>query len=186
MAFTVRRLRPIRKRSGLLRDRRAASAIEFTLVAAPLVALIVAILQTALIFFAQQVLQSSAEETARQLITGTAQSSSMTQATFSAAACKTLPAFMSCSNMMIDVQSAASFATINTAAPTLTYDSNGNLTNSWAFSPGGPGSVVIMRMMYRLPVVGGPLGFNLSNMNGNRRLLIATSVFKTEPYGSGS
>jgi len=186
MTFAVRRLRrpPIAGRQPP--DRRGVSAIEFALVAAPLAALILAILQTALIFFAQQALQSGAEETARQLVTGTAQSSGMTQATFHAAACKNLPPFMNCGNMMVDVQSTGSFATINTSPPTLTYDSNGNLTNNWAFTPGGPGSIVIMRMMYMLPVVGGPLGFNLSNMNGSRRLLIATAVFKTEPYESGS
>ncbi|WP_298673428.1 TadE/TadG family type IV pilus assembly protein [uncultured Sphingomonas sp.] len=171
---------------SLIRDRRGATILEFAAVAAPFIALVLAILQTALVFFSQQALETSAERTARQLITGAAQSGGMTPTAFKAAACANLPAFMKCANLMIDVQNASSFAAVNVSAPALTYDSNGNVTNTWGFSPGGAGSIVVMRTMYRLPVVGAPLGFNLSNMAGSQRLLIATSVFKTEPYGSGS
>lgn len=169
---------------ALVRERRGASVIEFAIVLAPVIALIVAIVQTALVFFAQQNLESSAERTARQLVTGSAQRASMTSTNFGKAACANLPAFMKCANLMIDVQNVSSFSAVSTAAPKLTFDANGNVTNAWAFSPGGPGSIVVMRMMYRLPVVPAPLGFDLSNMGNGQRLLIATSVFKTEPYGS--
>ncbi|WEK43053.1 MAG: pilus assembly protein [Candidatus Sphingomonas colombiensis] len=180
--------RTIGRRSlrAIVSDRRGATIIEFAAVAAPLIALLIAILQTALVFFSQQALETSAERTARQLITGAAQSGGMTQTAFKTAACGNLPAFMQCANMMIDVQNASSFASVNVSAPVLTYDSNGNVTNTWGFAPGGAGSIIVMRTMYRLPVVSGPLGFNLSNMTGSQRLLIATSVFKTEPYGSGT
>jgi hypothetical protein len=86
--------------------------------------------------------------------------------------------------MMVDVQSATEFASVNTTTPPLSYDANGNVSNAWQFAPGGPGSVVVMRVMYLLPVVGGPLGFNLATARGGRRLLVSTIVFKSEPYAS--
>lgn len=168
---------------ALARDQRGATIVEFALVAAPFVALILAVIQTSTVFFSQQALESSAERTARQLMTGSAQTSGMTQPNFKATACNNLPSFMKCANLMIDVQNANDFASVDTSTPTLTYDGSGNVTNSWKFTPGNAGSIVIMRMMYQLPVVSGPLGFDLSNMGSGRRLLIATSVFKTEPYG---
>ena len=52
---------------------RGATAVEFALVAAPFFALLIAILQTALIFLAQQVLQTATTEAARLVMTGQAQ-----------------------------------------------------------------------------------------------------------------
>ncbi|MFT3978234.1 MAG: TadE/TadG family type IV pilus assembly protein [Sphingomonas bacterium] len=171
---------------SLVRDQRGATIIEFAAVAAPFIALIIAALQTAVVFFTQQALETSAEQTARQLIVGSAQNSGMNQTSFRNTACANLPAFMDCNKLMIDVQNTTSFSAVNTVMPTLTYKPDGTVSNAWTFSPGGPGSIVIMRMMYQMPIVAGPLGFNLANMNGNRRLLVATSVFKAEPYDGGS
>ena len=44
------------------------------------------------------------------------------------------------------------------------------------------GDVVIMRVMYGWPIVGGPFAFGLSNQPNGTFLLIATAVFKNEPY----
>lgn len=166
------------------RDRRGATLVEFAVIAMPLFALLIATLQTSIAFFAQQCLDTTTEDTARQLVTGAAQKAGMSQGDFKALACKNLPGFMTCTNLMIDVQSATEFSSANTTSPTLTYDKDGKVTNAWQFSPGGPGSVVVLRVMYLLPVVGGPLGFNLATESGGRRLLVSTSVFKAEPYAT--
>jgi len=83
---------------------------------------------------------------------------------------------------MIDVEAYASFAAVNTSTPILTVDSNGNVTNTWQFDPGGPNDIVVVRVMYQWPVFLGPLGLNLSNLSNGNRLLVATAVFKNEPY----
>lgn len=166
----------------LSRDRSAATIIEFAAVAAPFIALMLATIQTSLIFFAQQTLETTAEETARQLVTNQAQNAGMSQSDFQQAACSNLPAFMKCTDLMIDVQSASSFADISTSAPVLKYDKDGKIINNWQFNPGSPGSIVVMRTMYLFPVIGGPLDLDFSNAQGGKRLLIATSVFKTESY----
>ncbi|TPG22715.1 pilus assembly protein [Sphingomonas koreensis] len=178
---------PVRGVRTLARDRRGATIIEFALVAAPFIALILATIQTSLVFFAQQCLETVAEETARDLVTGAAQKQGLTQEEFASTACKNLmrtAAFLKCTNLMVDVQTADSFADIDLAPPTVSYNDNGTPKNNWQYHPGDAGSIVVMRTMYLLPVVGGPLGFNLATAGNGKRLLIATSVFKSEPFKS--
>lgn len=164
------------------RSRGGATAVEFAMIAAPLIALILAALQTAIVFFFDQALQTATQKAARQLMTGSAQTANMTQSQFQTAVCNNLPSMFTCSKVMVDVQSAGSFPNINTGAINLTYNAQNQVTNTFSFSPGGPGDIVIMRVMYDWPVVGGPLGFSLSNQPDGGRLLVATAVFKNEPY----
>lgn len=170
---------------ALVRDSRGATIIEFALVAAPFIALILATIQTSLVFFAQQTLETVAEETARELVTDQAQNAGMTQSQFQTVACDNLrkrAAFLSCDNLMIDVQTADSFQDVDTSTPVLTYDKNHNVTNSWQFQPGNPGSIIVMRTMYLFPVISVPLGYNLASAGNGKDLLVATSVFKSEAY----
>lgn len=167
---------------ALRRDRKGATIIEFAVVAAPFIGLILATIQTSLIFFAQQTLETTAEKTARELVTNQAQDAGLKQSDFQQAVCKNLPSFMKCTETMVDVQSASDFSGIDTAAPVLQYDKFGKIKNSWQFNPGPPGSIVVMRVMYLFPVIGGPLDLDFSNTQGGKRLLVATQVFKSESY----
>lgn len=167
---------------ALAKDERGGALVEFAIVVIPLMALLIAIVQTSLTFFAQQTLETTAEKSVRSLITGSAQLSGTTQAQFKTLACGKLPAFMTCANLLIDVRAASAFSDATTAPPTLTFDGNGNVTNSFAYTPGAAGSINIVKMMYIWDTQKGPLGFDLSTMSSGKRLLIVTSVFKTEPY----
>ena len=168
----------------LAADERGATIVEFAAVITPLAALLVAIFQTSLLFFAQQNLETTAEKAVRQIVTGQAQKAGMSKSQFKDLVCSKLPAFMKCQNVLIDVQSAQSFSSITTGALPTTIKNDGTVNDSYSFAPGGPGSVNIVRIMYVWDVQGGPLGFDLSTMSNKKRLLYATSVFKTEPYTS--
>ena len=62
-------------------------------------------------------------------------------------------------------------------------DSNGNLqTGSFGYQPGGPGDIVVVRLMYQWPVYVSLLGLNLSDTAGSKRLLMSTVAFRNEPY----
>ncbi len=163
-------------------DRRGVTIIEFAFVAGPLMALIAAILQTSLVFFAQQNLETASEKAVRQLVTGNLQNASTTQAQFKTLVCSKLPSFMKCANVMVDVQSGTSFSSISTVTQPITYDGAGNPTNAWKYQPGGAGQITVVKIMYIWNVEKGPLGFDLSTMSSARRLLVSTSVFKSEPY----
>ena len=52
-----------------------------------------------------------------------------------------------------------------------------------AYTPGGPGCIVVVSLYYQWPIYVSMFSNNLSNLSGNKRLLVATSVFRNEPYG---
>ncbi len=163
-------------------DPRGATAVEFALVSAPLIAVILAMLQTSIVFFFDQALQSAAQTSARQLMTGAAQTSGLTQTQFKQLVCTNASTAFNCANLMVDVQSASTFASISTSPITVTYNGAGQVTNSWAYNPGNPGDIVIIRVMYDWPIFGQLLGLGLNNQPDGGHLLVATAVYKNEPY----
>lgn len=166
---------------SLRQDRRGSAAVEMALVATPFLALLIASLQLGLAYLCQSALEVATEKTARSVLIGTAQTSGLTQAQFLSALCGKLPSILRCSNVMVDAQVYSSFAGSNTASPTITYNANGTVSNKWSYNIGGANDVVVLRVMYLLPVVSA-LGFNIANLSGGSRLLMATAVFKNEPY----
>ena len=167
--------------TGFWRSRRGATAVEFALLALPLITLIFASIQVAIIYFFDQALQSGTQKAARQLLTGSAQTAGMTQTQFVTAVCANLPSQFDCqTNLMVDVESSSSFSSANTAPLTYIKPTSNNTPGN--YSPGNPGDIVIMRVMYDWPVLGGPLAVGLANMADGGHLMVATAVFKNEPY----
>lgn len=164
-----------------LRCEQGSPAVEFALVAAPFIGLMVAILQVGLVYFAQEALESAVEQTARLVLTGKAASSGMTQSQFATALCNNSPGLFTCANFMIDLEPAASFSAANVSQPTLTFNAQGQVTNTWQYNTGVAGEIMVMRVMYEWPVLLGPLSFNLANEPNNKLLIMATSVFRNEP-----
>jgi Flp pilus assembly protein TadG len=164
------------------RRRDGSAAVEFAMVSLPFLGLVFAIVQTAIIFMAQQQLETATEQAGRLLLTGQAQNGGWTQAQFTTKVCAQIYALFNCNKVMVDVQTATAFTSANTGAPTLTFNTSGAVTNTWAYQPGNPGDIVVMRVMYQWPLVKGPLSFNLSNLSNGDRLLIATAVFRNEPF----
>jgi Flp pilus assembly protein TadG len=160
----------------------ASTTIEFGLLAAPFVAALFAILQTALIFFANQTLETAAATSARLIFTGQAQLNGWTAAQFKSQVCNQIHGIFNCSNgVYIDVETYPSFSTVNTSLPIV----NGSLNSSvLGYNPGGPGDIVMLRLYYQYPAYVSLLGFNMSNLNGGYDLFAATAVFKNEPYAS--
>lgn len=174
--------RPGRSLASLTTDRRGAAAIEFALCGSAFLALLIAILSTGLTLFAQQALQTVADDIARQVLTGRTAVAGVDADGFRRQACARLPAFLSCSRLMVDLRRADAFADADTGTPTLSFDDTGQVTNSWRFERVAPGDVVVLRILYRWPVPGGPLGVSLANSGDGQRLLVGTQLFKAEPF----
>jgi len=154
-----------------------STAVEFAIVGSPFLLLAVAILHGAVIFLASQILEIGTAEASRLILTGQAQNQGLTQSTFANAVCTKVPTLFNCNKLMIDVQTASSFASANVSAPALTYNKAGQVTNTWQYNPGNPGDIVVVRLMYQWPFAG--LFANLANGD---RLMVATAAFKNEPY----
>jgi Flp pilus assembly protein TadG len=162
--------------------KKASAMVEFGLVAAPFFALLMALFQTALVFFAGRVLDVTTLQASRYILTGQAQNANYTQANFATYVCNNTFALFNCNNFMINVQTYSTWSSSTCTSPTLTYNSHGQVTNTWTYNPGGPSQIVVVQVMYQWPVVLGPLGFNLSNLSNGDRLLMSCAVFRVEPY----
>jgi Flp pilus assembly protein TadG len=162
------------------RGQDGAAAVEFALVAAPFLALMFAIMETALVFFAGQTLETAVADSARLILTGQAQTQSFTAAQFKSAVCGKIGGLFDCQGgLQIDVQTYSTFGSVDNSPP---LDANGNLKTNFGYNPGGPGQIVVVRLMYQWPVYASLLGFNLGDMAGNKRLIMATASFRNEPY----
>jgi Flp pilus assembly protein TadG len=163
-----------------IRQNDGSAAVEFGMVAAPFLALIFAIMETALVFFAGQTMETAAADSARLVMTGQAQTQGFDQGKFKAEVCKRIFALFDCAaNMKVDVRTYAAFSDVDLTKP---VDANGKLIDNFTYKPGGPGDLVVVRLLYEYPIYVSLLGINLTDMAGSKRLLVATSAFRNEPY----
>jgi Flp pilus assembly protein TadG len=162
-------------------ERKGAAAVEFGLIAAPFLALTFAIMETAIVFFAGQALETAVADASRLILTGQAQTQGFNATTFKQQVCAKIYGLFDCANgVYVDVKKYTSFATVNITNP---IDANGNFNSgSFGYDHGGPGDIVVVRLYYKWPVYVNLLGFNLANVNGGFNLLAATAVFRNEPY----
>jgi Flp pilus assembly protein TadG len=193
IATRLHRLTPTRIARRFARHQKGAAAVEFALVATPFLALLFAIIEAALVFFAGQVLETAASDTGRMIMTG--QGANWSVSDFQKQLCGTIQsdgtiqnptainALFKCQNIGISVQTYSSFANAATGDAAAPPVANGNIDPAnMPFSPGGPNCIVAVQLYYQWPIYVSLLGDSLANF-GSGRLLVATSVFRNEPYG---
>ena len=171
----------VRRRAFKLRGNNSGvAAVEFALVAPIFFAVLFAIIELALVFFASQILETVTQDTARLIMTGQAQNAAFTQAQFKNAVCAKLTVMFDCVNgVSIDVQSYKTFDTVDISSP---IDATKSFVPPNNYLPGGPTDIVVVRLFYKWPVFVTGLGFNLANIGSNQRLLTGTAAFQNEPY----
>lgn len=177
--FAIRHQRAQRTPEQLVQAQSGATAVEFALIAPLFLGTLIVIFQVCIYLMAQQALQNAATEAGRLFMTNSGQS--LTQAQYKQAICTNyLPsALFSCNNLIVVVQSYNDFASASTAAPSL-Y-SNGNAVTSFAYSPGAPGQVMVVQLVYPWSVVSGPLGFTLANLPNSQAEMLGVTAFRVEP-----
>ncbi len=182
------------------RARSGATAVEFGLVALPLLALLGACFENGLVSWEQEILQQAVIEAGRQIYTGSFQTSNAgtnDAATligrFRTAIC-TQPSgaprvtIFTCANVRISVTQAASYAGATTASP-VAINSSG--VSDWnpnfqSYTCGGASSIMVVQAAVDIPVFFSLLGSATANLPNKRRALQAATVFKVEPYTTQS
>jgi Flp pilus assembly protein TadG len=164
-------------------NRAGSAAVEFALVAPMFFALLFAIIESGIMFFAGQVLETVTQNAARTVLTGQAQTAGYSQTAFDAqVVCPSgsvASMLFNCSNLAVDVRSYSAFSSVVMSSQ---IDGNGNFINNMQYNPGGPGDIVVVRMFYPWQLFVTGFGFNISNMSGHQRLLYGTAAFQNEPY----
>jgi Flp pilus assembly protein TadG len=173
------------------RNRRGSAAVEFSLVALPFFALLFAIIETSIVFFASQVLETGVQDAGRQLFTHQLQDKNLSAAAAKAAfqkdLCDRVNVLFTCSdNVPLDVDVRfylpGTTITINDPITSGSYDASG-LT--FLLPPPGSQATVVARVFYQWPMIVTGLGYNISNINrgmaNSKRLLAASTAFHVEP-----
>lgn len=164
------------------------TAIEFGILALPFFTIIFAIIETTMVFFAGQVLDSAVEDASRMIKTGQAQAASYDMDDFRSLMCGyTFGLFgTSCAEVKIKVQKISSFSSTTTSNTVQTCDYSGTKTCTWTvtedFTPGAGRDVIQVFAYYRWPLLVNLPYFNMKNQPDSYRLLGATRVFRNEPF----
>src|SRR5262252_1290154 len=149
-----RKIRRLARRASPRRFARrqdGSVAVEFGLILLPFLALMFAIMETALVFFADQTLETAVADSARLIMTGQAQTQNLTAATFKNAVCARIYGLFDCQNgVYVNVQTYSTFGSISYSPP---LDGQGNLDSSnFVYQPGGPGDIVVVQLFYQWPI----------------------------------
>jgi Flp pilus assembly protein TadG len=171
------------------RSRRGSAAVEFALVAPVFFALLFAIIETSLVFFASQILETGIQDSSRQLYTHQLQDSGLSTAdqetAFKNDLCNSVKVLLSCP-LDVDVKFYPAGTAITITDP---IDASGNYDNSnlvFLLPPKSSSATVVVRGFYQWPLFVTGLGYNIANIgrgsSNSKRLLAATAAFHVEPY----
>lgn len=151
------------------------------MVALPFFFLMFSVLELALVFVIDSVLENAAIETGRLVRTGQAAEKNFTAATFKTSLCGRMSIFASdCpSKVTVDVRVIPQFKN-----PTVPDPLSGK-----AFDPtvtlydgGKPGDIVLVRAWYRHTLLTPFLAQGLSRLNDGAAVLTSTTAFRNEPW----
>jgi len=175
--------RPVDAAGGLWRRlarcNSGSAAAEFALLAVPVFGLTFLVLNTGLVFLAQQSLQTATTQTARLIMTGQAQQQGLTGSQFQQQVCANLGALFDCTGLAVNVQTFSSFSAVTMMNPV----QNGTYSKAnMGFTPGAAGDIVVVQVFYQWPLWGTGLGYDFSNISGGYYLVMATAAFRNEPY----
>lgn len=174
------------------RNESGVTAIEFAILALPFFTIITAIMETALVFLAGQILDSSVQDASRLIRTGRA--IAFDEAQFRAQICDGLFGLFDCTagpneRLRINVSVIDDFASaspmpspLKTGAACTALSCDWEMADDFAGGEAGKSSVVMVRAYYKWPTLVNLPGFNLSTLPDGSRLLGAARVFMNEPF----
>lgn len=168
-------------RRGFWRARDGATALELAFVFGPFCFMLFAIAEIALIFTIDSVLDNAVIETGRLIRTGQAFDASMTAEDFEEDLCDRMTVFAShcraAGTTTVDVRVVPQFA-----VPLTDPSDDGVLDPSEvAYTNGGPGNLILVRVWYRQPLLTAYLAPGVTPWTGGTRLLRSATAFRNEP-----
>ncbi|MBW8733509.1 MAG: pilus assembly protein [Asticcacaulis sp.] len=163
------------------RNRKGAVAVEFALVAFPLIFLLLACFELAMIIVLSVTLDHATDVTARQIRTGIMTQGNSTAAGFVQKVCDNMGwlAATCPSSLHIDVQTYDSFAQV----PTADLIKNGKFdTANFAYNIGGGSKIQLVRAYYEWPLFTPLLQAGLSTLGNKDAVVSSKVVFRNEPF----
>ncbi|NRG16139.1 pilus assembly protein [Rhizobiales bacterium] len=160
-------------------DRRGVTAVEFGLVALPFFTLLFFILEMGMSLFAGQLIENATIDAARLIRTGQAQQNGFDAGAFKQQVLNRLYGIpFSAERLSIDVEKLDDFTQFR--GDPLVVD--GELQDNFAYDHGEAGDIIIVRVIYRWPLITSFMRLDHSDLNSGDRLLVSTAIFRNEPF----
>jgi Flp pilus assembly protein TadG len=169
------------------RAERGVTAVEFGLIALPLMLMTFGLLELGLVFMVGATLDTATELASRRIRTGEFQTSAgNTRADFKTLVCSNM-AWLSgqcAANLWVSVQTFSNFAGLTAAPPPDPSVFNAAAKAALCFSAGQPTDIVLVRTYFQWSLFTPLLNNALENMGGGSglRLMNSTTAFRNEPY----
>jgi len=169
------------------KNQEGTTAIEFAMLAGPFFVLLFGIIESSLIFFAGQMLESAVDDVGRRVRTGQLDNS-ITESQFKTEVCNEAAILFDCTGIKIDLQVAAKFDDLGDP-PTPDADDNSSDFSGYAFTAPCPEEIAMVTVSYEWPIFTYFAADNIypqsagANNSAFRKILLnAIAVFRTEPY----
>lgn len=168
-------------RQAVRARREGAAALEFAIVATPFFFLIFAIMELAMLFVVNSVLENATMDASRLVRTGLVEEEGISKDAFKTALCAKMGVLShDCeARTDIDVRVVPQFRNDPPPEPF----ANGSLDkNQLQYLPGDPGALVLIRVWYSMPLVTPMLSQAVSRANSGQAVLSVATAFRNEPY----
>ena len=181
---------PARRRRRLLcafrRDQDGMAAVEFGLGAVPFFSLLFAILETALVFWSTQVLETAVANASRTIYTGQFQSTNNENASdirdkFKAEVCKHVKALFPCDSPAVRVD-VRRFTPGTPPPEVIDKDTKKINESAFGYQATTASDIVLVRVAVEYPVFVSMLNSNQSNLANGKRLIMGSATFRNEPF----
>ncbi|MBP2159729.1 MULTISPECIES: TadE/TadG family type IV pilus assembly protein [Asticcacaulis] len=175
---TLRWIAELRKGSF---DRRGSAAVEFALIAFPLIFMIFCCLELALIVLLSVTLDNATDLAARQIRTGILTQSNSTAASFRQKICANMSWLSgSCAgSLQVDVQTYDSFAQV----PKTDLIKNGQFDSAnFAYVIGKGSKIQMVRAYYEWPMFTPFLQAGMTTLSNKNAVITTKVVFRNEPF----
>lgn len=184
--------RPLLRRFRRSQD--GATIVEFGFVAIPFFALLMAIFETALMFWTNQVLEESLSQVSRALVTGqsrtlyTGATGAVNAQKFRDNVCAIAPmGLIDCSKLYVDVKVYNSFAAATSGTAGNNPLAGGGLsTTGFTYTQPQGNDIVVVRAVldYKLFLTSWA-STALANIGSGRRGIVVSMAFRAEPFVTG-
>lgn len=168
----------------LRRDKRGSTAVEFALVALPLVLFLVFLLELGYDFFAQMALDYGVQSAARQIQIGNAQGSGTAAVFQTNYLCPALAGLLPCSAVAVNIVPINNDYFTDTPV-TLPTDGAGKLDPSaFTFCPGTPNQLMFVQAIYTGPSLVSAIipGMATATGAGLARVTVSSTAFINENF----
>lgn len=189
--------RPIKR---IKKSESGSTVLEFGILAIPFFMIIAATVETLVAFAGEQILVNAVDKMSRQLRTGEitfnmGRSTDLTEVEFREKFCNEINAILSCSTaitsdqkLFIDLKNVVNYSDIDVGIPKVSAAEYSELdTSGFTYSPGGSGSINVLRVYYKWDVTIDLIRPYITNIRPGAEgseyyLMVSTTAFRNEGY----